>query len=132
MSEYVSIITGASRGIGKAIAIKFAREGHKLALFARNEERLQECAEYIQSEYGAEVLWFAGDAGDTEFVNKSVKAVQERFGRIDNLINNAGIAIFRKFVDSNVDEFKKQIDANIIGVYNFTRAVIDYMIDQKT
>lgn len=126
----VTIVTGANRGIGKAIAYKFAEEGHKLALFARNESLLKEVSDEI-ADKGAEVIYFAGDIADEEFVKKSIKTVYDRFGKIDHLINNAGVAYFDEFVDSTLERFKRQIDTNLYGIYNCTKAVVNDMIERK-
>jgi len=75
---------------------------------------------------------FLGDAADTKFVNEAVNQIIKTYGRVDHLINNAGMGILKKFVDSNLDEFKKQIDVNLYGVYNFTKAVIDHMIANRS
>lgn len=130
MARDVSVITGASRGIGKAIAIKFAEEGHDLALFGRDTQKLNQLKIELSS-FPIEVLTFAGDIADKNFVNSSIKEVKDKFGKIDHLINNAGVGIFKKFIDSDLEDFKLQVDANVYGVFNFTRAVIDDMISRK-
>src|SRR3989339_583942 len=108
----LTIVTGASRGIGKE---KFA---------------LEQVKKEIRS-FGIQSDMFLGDAADTKFVNEAVNQILKTYGRVDHLINNAGMGILKNFVDSNLDEFKKQIDVNLYGVYNFTKAVIDNMIANR-
>ena len=131
MSEKpVSVITGASRGIGRAIALKLAEENHNLALFGRDSDKLKETKKLCKA-LGNKVLEFTGDVAQKEFVENSINEVAERFGRIDNLINNAGVAVFKLFEESSLVEFRKQVDTNIYGVYNFTKAVLPVMLSNK-
>ncbi len=131
MDNQVSLVTGASRGIGKAIAKKLAGDGHSLALFGRDTDKLKEVKDELQKDSN-KVEIFSGDVADEEFVFGSVKKVIEQFGGVDHLINNAGVAYFKRFVDSNLDEFKRQIDTNLYGIYNFTKAVINHFIERKS
>ena len=124
------IVTGASRGIGKAIALKFAEEGYNLALFGRNENDLKQTAAETEK-HGVSSIMFTGDVADQKFVFDSVEKVYEKFGNVDHLINNAGVAVLKKFVDVSLDEFKTQVDANMYGIFNFTKAVITKMIEKK-
>lgn len=129
--KQISIVTGASRGIGRAIALSLAKENHTLILFGRDKTALQKTKEEIES-LGGECLSFKGDVRDVEFVNNSISNVVEKFGKIDNLINNAGFGIFKNFIDSSLQEFRDQMDVNLFGVYNFTKAVVPSMIKLKS
>lgn len=126
----VSLVTGASRGIGKAIAYALAKENHDVILFGRDENALKKVYEEVIS-YGVESDFYSGDVRDVDFVNTSINSIIEKYGTIDNLINNAGFGIFKKFVDSTLQEFRDQVDVNLFGVYNFTKAAAPYMIKQK-
>lgn len=126
----LTIVTGASRGIGKGIALRLANEGHDLMLFGRDKSALEKVNQEVRS-FGVKTEMFLGDAANTKFVNESVNKIIKTYRRVDHLINNAGMGILKKFVDSNLDEFKKQIDVNLYGVYNFTKAVIDNMIANR-
>ena len=108
----VSLITGSSKGIGKAIALMLAKENHNVMLFGRDINALNEV--------------------QTQVKNLGVESELKKYGKIDHLINNAGIGILKKLVDSTQDEFKRQIDVNLIGVYNFTKCVVDNMIERKS
>jgi len=127
MSRQVVLVTGASRGIGRAIAVRFADSITILALFGRDGVQLAETEKLVQ-DAGASTVSFLGDVGDKGFVNEAVQEIKKKFGKIDVLVNNAGAAVFHKFVNTTLDEFKLQINANVYGVFNFTRAVIDDMI----
>lgn len=127
----LTIVTGATRGIGKGIALRLAKEGHDLMLFGRDKSALEKVNSEVQS-FGIQSEMFLGDAADIKFVNEAVNKIIKTYGRVDHLINNAGMGILKKFVDSNLDEFKKQIDVNLYGVYNFTKAVINHMIEKRS
>lgn len=129
--KQVTIVTGASKGIGRAIALKLAKEGHTISAFGRNETELKSLVEEI-NKTGSDAVYFAGDVADKHFVNKSVEETINKFGGINNLINNAGFAVFKKFIDSDLEEFQRQVDTNIYGIYNFTKAVLQNMIDRKS
>jgi 3-oxoacyl-[acyl-carrier protein] reductase len=127
----ISIVTGGSRGIGKGIALRMADEGHNVMIIARDEAKLKDVKKEIISK-NVECEYYAGDVTDVQFVNETVKNIIDKYGRIDHLINNAGFGIFKQFIDSSIEEFKQQMDVNVFGVYNFTRAVLDTMIKQKS
>ncbi|MBU1100057.1 MAG: SDR family NAD(P)-dependent oxidoreductase [Bacteroidetes bacterium] len=131
MNKIVSVVTGASRGIGEAIARKFAEEKHSLAIFGRDEEKLSRLAKEL-TQLGSKVLVFTGDVGDPQFVDNSIKKVLEEFDQIDHLVNNAGVAIFKKFEDTSLEEFQLQINANLYGVFNFSKSVLSSMIERKS
>lgn len=126
----LTIITGASRGIGKGIALQLAQDHHNLMLFGRNEEALKQVKEQV-NKFGVNSAIFMGDVADEKFVNNSISLILNKYGKIDNLINNAGIGILKKFVDTSLIDFNKLISVNLIGVYNFTKAVINHMIERR-
>jgi 3-oxoacyl-[acyl-carrier protein] reductase len=127
----VSIVTGASRGIGRAIALTLAAQNHNVILFGRDKIALDKVSDEI-TPFNVDSESFAGDVRDVDFVSSSINSVIDKFGSVDNLVNNAGFGKFKKFVDSSLDEFKDQIDVNLFGVYNFTKAVVPTMIKQKS
>jgi len=126
----VVIVTGASRGIGKAITLRLFSEGYKVAAFGRDLAKLELLKAEIKDSEKFKI--FSGDVTDSEFVTSSVKQIEEEWGKVDHLINNAGLAIFRKFVDSDLESFKAQMDVNMYGVYNFSKAVVDGMISRNS
>lgn len=130
-SRDVSIVTGAGRGIGRGIAVKLAKEGHTIVITSRTESELRALKEEIES-YGVGCRYFKGDVADSEFVQNSIRQVIEEYGKVDHLINNAGIGIMKKVIDSRLEEFQKQINTNLYGIYNFTKAVLPGMIERKS
>lgn len=123
----VALITGASQGLGKALALAYAKEGASLVLNSRSEESLRPVAEESESS-GAEVLAVAADVSRSEDVEKLVGAAVERFGRIDVLVNNAGILGPRVAIEEYPEEeWRKVIDANLTGPYLVSKSVIPYM-----
>nr|HPI38401.1 SDR family oxidoreductase [Ignavibacteriaceae bacterium] len=126
----IAVVTGASRGIGKAIALKLAKENYKIMLFGRNEKLLNEVKIEISKENNTSDV-FVGDVTDENFVEESICRIIEKYGQIDVLINNAGVMITNKFVDSTLKDFKTQVETNLYGVYNFIKAVLPSMIERK-
>ena len=101
-----------------------------MALCGRDEARLRALTLKIK-EMGNNVEFYCVDVTDPFSVIQTVDVIQSEFGRIDNLVNNAGLGIFKKFTESSLNEFKNQMDVNMYGVYSFTRAVVDGMITRK-
>ena len=126
-----ALITGAARGIGRATAIAFAKEGINLGLLGRTSANLEKVTKELE-EYGVEVTMAVADVSDNESVIAAVNHIKSELGPIDILINNAGIGKFGKFLDLSPEEFKNIIDVNLMGVYYVTRAVLPEMIDRKS
>ena len=126
----VAVITGAGRGIGRAIALAYAREGAQLALAARSESELEQTVASV-SELGAEAIAVPTDItsqGHTEWL---AQAVVERFGRIDVLVNNAGISgPIGPLQDNNIEDWVDTINVNLTGTFLVCRAVIPVMLEQ--
>lgn len=129
-----AIITGASKGVGRATAIALAKEGVHLGLMARTEKDLQQVAEDIKNEVNpnSNVYIATGDVSKNEQVIDAIDQLKNDLGRIDILINNAGIAKFGKFLELDVSEWEKIIQVNLLGMYYVTRAVLPTMIEQKS
>ncbi len=126
-----AIITGAGRGIGRAIAIALAKEGVHLGLIARTEEGLQNVANEIGND-NITVSIVTADVSSNEQVNNAIDQLKSSMGNIDILINNAGIAKFGNFLDLEVAEWEKIIQVNLMGMYYVTRAVLPTMIEQQS
>jgi len=125
-----AIVTGASKGIGKAIALKLAQENFNVVIFGRNEKNLISVKKVIQK-HNVDCEYFIGDVADQNFVSDSVKQIQKKYKKIDVLINNAGEAIFKKFTETTLEDFKTQMNTNVFGVFNFTKYVIEQMINKR-
>ena len=126
-----AIITGAGRGIGRATAIAFAKEGIHVGLIGKTAANLEKVAEELR-EYGVNVSLAAADVSDNASVIAAVDHVKSELGPIDILINNAGIGKFGKFLELSPEEFKHIIDVNLMGMYYVTRAVLPEMIERQT
>lgn len=125
----VVIITGASSGLGKATAHRLAKGGARLVLAARREERLVELRDAIR-EQGGEAIYQVTDVTDRAQVESLAKAAKEAYGRIDVLVNNAGLMPLSPLDDLKVDEWDKMIDVNIRGVLHGIAAVLPTMREQ--
>lgn len=125
-----ALITGAGKGLGRAIAIALAAEGVNVALVGRTEKDLINVAEELKS-YPVQTTIAIADVADMEAVNAAVASVKKVLGTIDILVNNAGIASFGKFMDLEPLRWKNIIDVNIMGVYYVTRAVLPEMIERQ-
>jgi len=127
----IALVTGAGKGIGKAIALALADEGVHVGLIARTESDLQSLAEDIEAK-GVKAAFAVADVSSIESVNTAVSMIQQALGNVDILINNAGIAKFGKFLDLEPEEWEAQVKVNLFGIYYVTRSVIPQMIERKT
>ena len=128
----VALITGATRGIGKQIAITLAREGFDIAVNYRTaNDSLNETIEEIEG-YGVKCIGVQGDVAVYEDCENMTKQVIEKFGRIDVLVNNAGITRDMLFIRMKEEDFKQVVDVNLIGTFNMTKNVSQYMIKQRS
>jgi NAD(P)-dependent dehydrogenase (short-subunit alcohol dehydrogenase family) len=123
----VAVITGASQGLGRALALAFAREGARVVINSRAEESVRPVAGEVESA-GAEVLALAADVSVSADVERLVGATVERFGRIDVLVNNAGVLGPRVPIEEYPEEeWRRVIDANLTGLFLVTKAAIPHM-----
>ncbi len=131
LMEKVAIITGAGSGIGHATAVKFAREGASVAVCDINETAAHDVAREI-NDAGGEALHFHVDVTDKDSIARMVEGVMAKWGRIDTLVNNAGIVQDAQLKKMTEDQFDDVIDVNLKGVYNCTKAVVDIMLNQHS
>ena len=129
--DNVAIITGAGSGIGHATAVKFAREGAKVAVCDINELAARDVAEEINHSGGA-AIHFHVDVTRRESIAVMVEGVMAKWGRIDTLVNNAGIVQDAQLKKMTDEQFDRVIDVNLKGVYNCTRAVVEIMLGQQS
>ncbi|ACT00356.1 3-ketoacyl-ACP reductase [Paenibacillus sp. JDR-2] len=127
----VALITGAGRGIGRAVAIAFAQEGIHVGLVGRTLENLHKVAEELKP-YGVKVALASADVADLASITAAVEIIRSELGAIDILINNAGVGKFGGFMDLTPEEWTNIIDVNVKGVYYTTRAVLPEMIERNT
>ena len=127
----IVIITGASSGLGESTARRLADRGAKLALAARREDRLKSLAEELTAK-GTDVLWQVTDVTDREQVESLAASTRKKFGRIDVLINNAGLMPLAPLDALKVDEWEQMVDVNIKGVLYGIAAVLPTMREQHS
>ncbi|MFV8323175.1 3-ketoacyl-ACP reductase [Flavobacterium sp. LS2R12] len=126
-----ALITGAGKGIGKAIALALAKEGVNIILVARTQEEIYSVAAKVRS-LRVKALAITADVADINSVNAAVEKALAEFGTIDILINNAGIAAFGKFLELEPTDWERIIQVNLMGTYYVTRAVLPNMIERQT
>jgi 3-oxoacyl-[acyl-carrier protein] reductase len=125
-----AIITGGSRGLGKATALAFAKEGIDVAITGRNERKLQETVSEIKA-LGVNAMYAMFNVGNYEEVQKGIKDIIANFGSVDILVNNAGIAAFGSLKDMLVEQWSEIIQTNVMGMYFVTKEVLPYLIDKN-
>lgn len=130
LSGQVAIVTGASRGIGEALARACRREGMRVVVSARGAEALEVLARELDPS-GVEVVAAPGDVGDRACAEDLVRTAEARFGRVDVLINNAGLAIGGRIADTRPEDVELQVRVNFLGSYYCTRFALPGMIARK-
>lgn len=127
-----AIVTGASRGIGKAIALKLASLGANIVLnYRSNEKEALEVENEIKG-MGVETLCVKGDISKSEEVDNLINSAKEKFGTIDIMVNNAGITKDALIIRMKEEDFDNVIDVNLKGVFNCLKAITPIMMKQKT
>jgi 3-oxoacyl-[acyl-carrier protein] reductase len=127
----VAIVTGGTRGIGLAIARLLAEDGASVVVSGRDAARLEAAVKELES-LGAPAMAVAADAAKREDADRLVEATRERFGRVDVLVNNAGITRDQLLVRMKDDDWDQVLDTNLRGVFLMTRAVGKVMMRQKS
>ncbi len=132
MSEQVALITGGSRGIGKACAKELAKAGFDIAvIYAGNEAAANETVSELKA-MNVEAEAYKCDVSDAESVNECVAKVMEKFGRIDVLVNNAGITRDNLMLRMNHDDWNAVINTNLTGAFNMTKPIVKIMMKQHS
>ena len=131
LANKTALITGASRGIGRAVALELAKAGAKIAVnYAGNKKAAEEVAGLIEAA-GGQVLLVQADVADSAAVDAMVKAVVEKFGSIDILVNNAGITRDNLIMRMKEDDWDAVIHTNLKGIFNCTKLVSKLMMKQR-
>ncbi len=128
MSRPVAIVTGASRGIGRAIALRLAREGFDLALAARTESDLESAARECEAA-GAAALVVTCDVSREEDVKRLFERTRERFARLDLLVNNAGVGVYKPLAETTLEEYEHVMGVNLRGVFLCAREAMRRMAE---
>lgn len=130
LKDKVSIVTGGGRGIGRAIALRFAQEGSHVVIAARTEAEINKAAEEIAL-LGVSSLAFPTDISDPCQAENMIERTFDKFRRIDILVNNAGKGLNRELLNSDINDMKRVLDTNLMGMMICTKAVLPIMMEQK-
>lgn len=126
----VAVVTGASSGIGEATARALAARGASVALLARRADRVQSLAEELSSaDGGGKALALEADVTDRASIEEAARRVKDELGRVDCLVNNAGVMLLAPFEQGKVDEWKQMIDVNLTGVLETTDVFLEQLTD---
>ncbi len=130
--DKIVLITGASQGIGKATALKFAEESASLAIndIEGQEERLKELKNEIEK-LGGKANYYLADVANYEEVEKMVQSIKNDFGRLDVLINNAGVCRDKTLAKMTKEDWQKVIDIDLTGVFNCTKAALALIVNNR-
>lgn len=129
LADKVAIITGGNSGMGKTTAELFSKEGAKICITGRNEERCQEVVAGIKNA-GGEAIYVVADVSSPDECQKTVDATIEAFGKVDILFNNAGIYFPEDSIKSTVENFDLTVDINLKGSFYMAKCVLPSMIEQ--
>ncbi len=127
----MALVTGASSGIGRAIALRLGSRGMRVGLVARREDRLRSVGRAIEGRGGGALL-LPGDVRDSKFAAAAVRGVVARWGRLDVLVNNAGIGKYAPVEVLSEASFREQFDTNVVAPFLFTQAAVPQMKQQKS
>ena len=127
-SEKVAIVTGGGSGIGFAIAQKFVSTGYQTIIIGRNEEKLQAAVESL----GTGASYKASDLSDLKAIPQLIDSIRSEYGRIDVLVNNAGINMKKPIVEVSDEDFAQVITTNLSSVFSITREVVKCMVAQQS
>ena len=128
----ITIITGATSGIGKSCAYIFAKNNHNLIITGRRKERLDKIATELQAKYGVQVLSLSFDIRNNDEVRKAINSLPSEWRHINILINNAGLAVgLNTIQDGEIDDWERMIDTNVKGLLYMSKAVLPLLIKQN-
>lgn len=131
LEDKTALITGGARGIGGTTAFLFAKEGAKVGILDIREEGLRKIKDQAKKK-GIALRTFVGDVSKKDQIESVMQEFVQEFGRIDVLVNNAGIAISRPFLEKTVEDWKKTLEVNLIGIFVCSQAAARYMLEQKS
>lgn len=126
-----AILTGAGKGIGLATAIELAKQGVNLGLISRSEAELSALCKDLIAQYGIQAVYAVGDISIRSEAEAAADSVIKQLGKVDILINNAGIAQFGTLLEMDPDHWEKIIQVNLMGTYYITRKVLPAILEQK-
>jgi len=128
----ITLITGATSGIGRSCAFIFAKNNHNLIITGRRKDRLDEISKELTSKYGINVLPLSFDIRDNEAVKEAIQSLPLEWRNINILINNAGLAVgLNTIQDGDIDDWERMIDTNVKGLLYMSRAVLPLLVNQN-
>ena len=131
LADRTAFITGGGRGIGRAVALAFAREGARVFVAARTEPEVKRVAEQIRAEFGDGAAGYAAcDVADPRSVEEAFAAARKFLGNIDVLVNNAGVADSSKFTDTSDEFWQRHLNINLTGTFYCMRAALPSMVER--
>lgn len=131
LKDKTALITGGARGIGGTTAFLFAKEGAKVGILDIREEGLRKIKDQAKKK-GIALRTFVGDVSKKDQIESVMQQFVQEFGRIDVLVNNAGIAISRPFLEKTVEDWKKTLEVNLIGIFVCSQVAARYMLEQES
>lgn len=133
MERKIVLVTGSSRGIGKAIATDFAEKGYNVVINYRKEDNeAEKLKEELEKNYNIKALTIKADVSSEQQVKNMIELIMKEFGRIDVLVNNAGIAIDKDFEDRTVEDWQLTLNINLIGPFIVSKYVGNEMLKNKS
>lgn len=128
MENKVVLVTGSARGIGKATIIEFASKGYNVVInYIESKDEADKLKNYVESKFNIKALVINADVSNEKEVKTMTDTIIKEFGRIDVLVNNAGIVFDRNFNEITIDQFKRTLEVNVIGTFIVSREVSRYM-----
>src|SRR3989440_2047702 len=127
-----AIVTGAGRGIGRAIAVRLASEGARVACVSRSQENAKRTADELNVTRADSAKAYAVDVADHSAVEKAGALILEEFGKVDILVNNAGVTRDGLAMRMSIEDWDTVINTNLRGAFNFTQAILRAMIKQRS
>ena len=131
LKEKAAFITGGARGIGRATALLFAKQGARVGIVDLKKDGLEETSAKAK-QMGYELKSFVGDVTQKDNITKVMDEFVLEFGRIDILVNNAGIVIPKPFLEKTAEDWEKTLAVNVIGLFLCCQAAAKYMLNQKS
>jgi NAD(P)-dependent dehydrogenase (short-subunit alcohol dehydrogenase family) len=127
-----AIVTGASKGLGRAIAAALAQAGAGVAISSRSRDEIEAAAREIEGETGRRIVPVAADVRDEAGTKRLVAAAAEAFGRVDILVNSAGINTRKPISDLTVEDFQEMLDINVTGTFRMAKLVVPGMLERRS
>lgn len=128
----VAFVTGGSRGIGKAISEKFAKEGYNVIInFKENISRAEDVKKELETKYNIEVMLIKADLSDEKSIKDMVETIINKYKKIDVLVNNAGVVIDKEFDERTVEDWQETLKVNLIAPFLLTKLIGNKMFQEK-